>query len=93
MENEIKNVENTVEEAKELTPEVTAYVKGNTSGSTLLAAGGLILGGALLHKYIIQPLWRKHQARQALKAYEREREKENFSTEADEEIDPDNETK
>ena len=99
MENEIKNVENTVEEAKELAPEVTAYVKDNASGSTLLTAGGLILGGVLLHKYVIQPLWRKHQARQVLKAYEQEREKENFSTEAYEEyeeyeeIDPDNETK
>ena len=99
MENEIKNVENTVEEAKELAPEVTAYVKDNASGGTLLKAGGLILGGVLLHKYIIQPLWRKHQARQVLKAYEQERKKEKFSTEAYEEyeeyeeIDPDNETK
>ena len=93
MENEIKNVENTVEEAKELAPEVTAYVKDNASGNTLLTAGGLILGGVLLHTYIIQPLWRKHQERQFLKVYEQWREKEEFSTEAYEEIDPDNETK
>lgn len=90
MENEIKNVENTVEEAKNLAPEVTAYVKDNASGGTLLKAGGLILGGVLLHKFVIQPLWQKHQVKKIMKAYQ---ERENFSTEADEEVEPDKEQK
>ena len=90
MENEIKNVENTIEEAKDLAPEVTAYVKDNASGGTLLKAGGLILGGVLLHKFVIQPLRQKHQAKKIMKAYQ---ERENFSTEADEEVEPDKEQK